>query len=73
VTASTGRVPAVDERARWATITERVAALDWKAVAEALNAHGCASAGGLLTASGCNRESRSCRSSRAGQKASPTA
>jgi hypothetical protein len=39
VTASTGRVPAVDERARSATITDRVAALYWMAVAEALNAH----------------------------------
>jgi len=53
VTAATGHRADVEAQARPGTITERVAALDWKAVAEALNQHGCASPGVLLTATEC--------------------
>jgi hypothetical protein len=53
LTAATGHRAGVDEQARSASITERVAAIDWNAVAQELNAHGCASAGALLAASEC--------------------
>jgi len=45
------RAPDADGRA--ATITERVAALDWAPIAGALNLHGCAPTGPLLTAAEC--------------------
>jgi hypothetical protein len=53
VTAATSHWAGINAQAQPATISERVAALDWNAVAQELNAHGCASAGALLAASEC--------------------